>query len=94
MLKGFPTLRDFLILCYMNTDNNTYSDRMMWLIAKDITLSNKQVPPRILLINGRVTTSLKKICNYANEFYINNVNNLRKKIQLTLYIYLNFLFLE
>ena len=51
----------------------------MWRTVKDMKLSNKQVPPRMLFINDKVTTSLRKICNYANDLYINKVNKLRDK---------------
>ena len=58
-------------------NNDIYSDRVMWRTVKDMTHKNKQVPPRRIIINGSITTSLKKICNHANDYYISKINKLR-----------------
>ena len=38
----------------------------------------KQVPRRNLVINGKGTTSLRKICNFSNNFFIDKVNKIRE----------------
>merc|ERR1712240_255243 len=59
-------------------DNNIYTDRKMWKTVQDLVGKQKQVPPRNLVINGKSTTSLKKICNYLNNFFIEKVNKIRE----------------
>ena len=43
-----------------NYDGHIYLDKVMWRTVKDITNSNKQQPPRLILIGNKMTTSLKK----------------------------------
>ena len=51
---------------YTNMDNNNkYSDRQMWKTVKDKINNNRQTPPRLLLIDNKLTRSLTKICNHA-----------------------------
>ena len=50
--------------------DSIYSDRKMWGTVKELTNSSKQVPPRSLSVDGHMVTSLKKICNVANNFYV------------------------
>merc|ERR1712240_498642 len=60
-------------------DNNIYTDRKMWKTVQDLVGKQKQLPPRNLVINVKGTTSLKRICNYSNNFFINKVNKIREK---------------
>ena len=58
-----------------NTKNDSdkqdkYSDRQMWRTVKDITNNKKQKLPRLIMINNKLTTSLKKIYNHANKFLL------------------------
>ena len=45
----------------------------MWKNFKNITNNNKQVPPRNINHNGKYITSIKQICNIANQFYIDKI---------------------
>ena len=59
-------------------ENSTkYYDRLRWKTIKDITDTKRQKPPRLILIDNKMTTSLSKICNHANQFFINKVKKLR-----------------
>ena len=44
-----------------------------------MTNNYKQQPPRILKINGVFTTSLRKITNECNIFFVNKIGKLRDK---------------
>ena len=50
----------------MGNDSENYGKKM-WKTVKTLTNNNKQTPPRILSHNGSIITSLKVICNIANE---------------------------
>ena len=56
----------------MDTDkfNNDTNSKTMWRTVKTLTNNNKQTPPRLLTHKDKVITSLKSICNIANDFYI------------------------
>ena len=64
-------------------DSTIYNDRKMWRTVQNMVGKEKQVPPRNLVIDGKATTSLRKICNHANQFYINKVNKLRENFSNT-----------
>ena len=57
-----------------NGDENRYHNdtqsKIMWETFKNLTNSRKQVPPRVILYNGNMVTSIKKIVNIANEFLL------------------------
>ena len=59
------------------TNKDKYSDRQMWKTIKDITNNNRRKPPRHILINNKMTTSLDKICNFSNQFFIDKIKKLR-----------------
>ena len=65
----------------MNNDN--YSDKNMWRCVRDMTNQCKQQPPRILKINGIFTTSLRKITNECNNYFVTKIQKLRDKFQQT-----------
>ena len=50
----------------------------MWGTFKNLTNTNKQVPPRVILYNGNLVTSIKKIVNIANEFFIEKISKIRE----------------
>ena len=54
----------------------------MWRCVRELTNSNKQQPPRLLKINGVFTTSLRKITNECNNFFVNKISKLRGKFRL------------
>ena len=47
-----------------NGDENKYQNdiqsKVMWGTFKNLTNTNKQVPPRVILYNGNLVTSVKK----------------------------------
>ena len=51
-----------------NKYQNETKSKIMWETFKKFTNSSKQVPPRVILYNGNMVTSIKKIVNIANEF--------------------------
>ena len=70
----------------ISKNNNTYSDdtdyvsdKIMWKNVKNITSNNKQVPPRAISHNGKLITSIKEICNIANNHYIFKILKIRNK---------------
>ena len=58
-------------------NDNHYSDKKMWRCVRELTNSNKQQPPRLLKINGVFTTSLRKITNECNNYFVNKIAKLR-----------------
>ena len=50
----------------------------MWRTVADLTNKSKQKPPRLILCDNTMTTSLKKISNYANNHFINKIAKLRE----------------
>ena len=57
---------------------NDVQSKIMWGTFKNLTNTNKQVPPRVILHNGNLVTSLKKIVNIANEFFIEKISKIRE----------------
>ena len=51
----------------------------MWRTVKDMTGNSKQTPPRTISFDGDLITSVKKICNLANEHYISKISIIRSK---------------
>ena len=47
---------------------NDVQSKIMWGTFKNLTKTNKQLPPRVILHNGNLVTSVKKIVNITNEF--------------------------
>ena len=43
-----------------------------------MTDSRNKVPPRMIIHDGNIFTSIKQIANIANEFYIEKVKIIRK----------------
>ena len=61
-----------------NIENGNYiNDKIMWKNFKTITNNNKQVPPRNINHNGKFITSIKDICDIANQFYIDKIKKIR-----------------
>ena len=58
----------------------------MWGTFKDLTNTNKQVPPRIILHDGNLVTSIKKIVNIANEFFVEKIWKIRESFPANKYI--------
>ena len=52
----------------------------MWETFKNLTNSSKQVPPRVILYNGNMVTSIKKIVNIANEFFIEKIQKINLNV--------------
>ena len=52
---------------------NDVQSKIMWGTFKNLTNSNKQVPPRVILHDGNLVTSVKKIVNIANQFFVDKV---------------------
>merc|ERR1712240_51393 len=57
---------------------NDVISKIMWSTFKNLTNTNKQVPPRGILHNGNLVTSVKKIVNIANEFFIEKIHKIRE----------------
>ena len=79
---------DVMEIMVKNDDNNSdllnndsYSDKGMWRCVREMTNKCKQQPPRILKINGIFTTSLKKITNECNNYFVSKIQKLRDKFQ-------------
>ena len=53
----------------------------MWRSVREMTNNFKQQPPRILKINGIFTTSLRKITNECNNYFVSKFKKLRDKFQ-------------
>ena len=51
----------------------------MWKTVQDILGKVKQKPPRVILHENKLTTSLLKICNVANNFFISQIMKIREK---------------
>ena len=58
----------------------------MWETLKKLTNSSKQVPPRVISHNGNMVTSIKKIVNIANEFFIEKIQKIRDSFPVNLSI--------
>ena len=54
----------------------------MWGTFKDLSNTNKQVPPRIILHDGNLVTSIKQIVNIANNFFIEKIRTIRESFPL------------
>merc|ERR1712240_204076 len=57
---------------------NDVQSKIMWGTFKDLTNTNKQVPPRVISHNGNLVTSVKKIVNIANEYFIEKICKIRE----------------
>ena len=55
---------------------NEVKSKSMWETFKKLTNSSKQVPPRVISHNGKMVTSIKKIVNIANEFFIEKIKKI------------------
>ena len=56
---------------------NETNSKVMWETFKKLTNSSKQVPPRVIVYDGNMVTSLKKIVNIANEFFLDKIQKIR-----------------
>ena len=56
---------------------NEVKSKSMWETFKKFTNSGKQVPPRVISHNVNMVTSIKKIVNIANEFFIEKIKKIR-----------------
>merc|ERR1712101_64271 len=52
---------------------NDVQSKVMWGTFKDLSNTNKQVPPRIIQHYGNLVTSIKQIVNIANDFFIEKI---------------------
>ena len=62
-------------------ESNTYSNRKMWRCVTELTNNYKQQPPRILNIDGVFTTSLRKITNACNIFFVSKIALLKENFR-------------
>ena len=58
-------------------DISVEGSKNMWRTVKDLTGNCKQTPPHTISFDGELITSVKKICNLANEHYISLKNILK-----------------
>ena len=65
--------------------NDTQS-KVMWDTFKNLTNSNIQVPPRVITYNGNMVTSVKKIVNIANKFFIDKIQKIRESFSVNVNI--------
>ena len=65
---------------------NDVQSKIMWGTFKNLTNTNKQVPPRVILHNGNLVTSVKKIVNIANEYFVEKISKIRASFPLNLNI--------
>ena len=56
--------------------HENYSDKKMWQTAKELTNNSKQKLPRVISHEGTLITSVTKICNIANNHYLNKINKI------------------
>merc|ERR1711867_17087 len=56
--------------------------KVMWGTFKDLSNTNKQIPPRIILHNGNLVTSIKQIVNIANNFFIEKIRTIRESFPI------------
>ena len=54
----------------------------MWTTSKDLTDNNRPKPPRDILIDNKITTSLNKISNYSKKVFIDKIKKLRDKFKV------------
>ena len=57
---------------------NDIQSKVMWGTFKNLTNTSKQAPPRVIIYNGNLVTSVKKIVNIANEFFVEKVRKIRE----------------
>ena len=57
---------------------NETNSKVMWDTFKKLTNSSKQVPPRVISHEGSMVTSLKKIVNIANVFFLEKNRKIRE----------------
>ena len=69
-----------------NRYQNDTQSKIMWETFKNLTNSNKQVPPRVISYNGNMVTSIKKIVNIANEFFIEKIQKIRESFSVNVNI--------
>lgn len=53
------------------------STNKLWTTIKEVTNNVSKSPPRNIIHNGQMVTSLRKISNIANKFYIDKINKIR-----------------
>ena len=58
----------------------------MWGTFKNLTNTSKQAPPRVIIYNGNLVTSVKKIVNIANEFFVEKIRKIRESFPVNLNI--------
>ena len=78
----FDNSRQSRVLIIPKVDKNSgqyYSDKVMRRAVKELINNCKQQPPRLIWVGNQLTTSLKKICNYANQNFVNKIKKLRDK---------------
>merc|ERR1712240_2833 len=56
---------------------NDVQSKIMWGTLKNLTNTNKQVPPRVILHNRNLVTSVEKIVNIANEYFVEKISKIR-----------------
>ena len=60
-----------------NKFQNDIKSKEMWKTFKELSNTNTQVPPRLILHDGNLVTSVKKIVNIANNFFIDKIQKIR-----------------
>ena len=64
----------------------TFNQKLCGEHSKTLTNTNKQVPPRVILHTGNLVTSVKKIVNIANEFFIEKIRKIRESFPVNINI--------
>ena len=57
---------------------NDIKSKVMWRTFKDLSNTNNQTPPRIIVHDGNLVTSVRKIVNIANDFFIDKIRKIRE----------------
>ena len=55
---------------------NDIQSKVMWRTFKDLSNTNNQVPPRLILHDGNLVTSIRQIVNIANNFFIDKIRKM------------------
>ena len=61
---------------------NDIQSKVMWRTFKDLTNNNNQIPPRLILHEGNLVTSVRKIVNIANNFFIEKIRKIRESFPI------------
>ena len=74
----------------INTNNNNTPNREkikpevskinnLWTTVKELTNTSTKTPPRHIIHENSIITSIRKIANIANQHFINKIKTIRSK---------------